>query len=268
MNTSGISTLAAANVVTPFDTVGRTAVGLENAEAKEEALSPVEQASETAAPFNRDTDTPSEERAEQQQDEERAEQRRQQQEQQQQQQQIRQLASREREVIAHEQAHAAVGGQYTGSPSYTFERGPNGVNYAVGGEVAISLPAGGDDPAATLAAARQVREAALAPADPSVQDRTIAAEAARIESQAAAELAAQNAEQQAAAQAEKEEAAREAEREQQAEEEQQRQQEINEQRLLELRRAARRSIDIGDQLITLDNLQRELSVGSVVDQRA
>ena len=55
---------------------------------------------------------------------------------------IRDLSARDREVRAHEQAHASVGGQYAGAASFTYQRGPNGVSYAVGGEVPIPAPVG------------------------------------------------------------------------------------------------------------------------------
>ncbi len=101
---------------------------------------------------------------------------------------VRKLAARDREVRAHEQAHASVGGQYAGSPTYTYERGPDGRNYAVGGEVPIDTAPVPGDPEATIAKARVVRRAALAPAQPSPQDRAVAAEATAIEQQARAEL--------------------------------------------------------------------------------
>jgi hypothetical protein len=56
------------------------------------------------------------------------------------------LARRDREVRAHEQAHAAVGGSYAGAPSYTYSRGPDGQRYAVGGEVSIDTGALSNDP--------------------------------------------------------------------------------------------------------------------------
>ncbi|MFT5161899.1 MAG: hypothetical protein ACI9FJ_000467 [Alteromonadaceae bacterium] len=89
---------------------------------------------------------------------------------------IRELKTRDTEVRAHEAAHAAVGGQFAGSPTYSFKRGPDGTNYAVGGEVSISTSAAGD-PQATIAKMQQVRSAALAPAQPSGQDRKVAASA-------------------------------------------------------------------------------------------
>lgn len=103
--------------------------------------------------------------------------------------QIRQLGVRDREVRMHEQAHKAVGGQYAGAISYTYERGPDGRRYAVGGEVPIDLSEA-DDPEATIAKMQIVRRAALAPApaEPSAQDRRVAAEASSIEQRARAEL--------------------------------------------------------------------------------
>ncbi len=107
---------------------------------------------------------------------------------QQQQKQIAQLAARDREVRAHEQAHAAVGGIHAGPPQYSFERGPNGRSYAVSGEVQISTSPVPGDPQATIEKAEQVRRAALAPAQPSTQDRQVAAQATQMKLQAQLEL--------------------------------------------------------------------------------
>lgn len=104
---------------------------------------------------------------------------------------ISELAARDREVRAHEQAHASVGGAFAGSPRYSMEQGPNGVSYAVGGEVSISTSAISGDPEATIRKADTVRRAALAPANPSAQDRAVAAQATQMKIQAQAELASQ-----------------------------------------------------------------------------
>jgi len=104
---------------------------------------------------------------------------------------IQKLASRDRVVRAHEQAHAAVGGQYAGGPHYQYQRGPDGVAYAVGGEVPIDVGRE-SSPEATIEKMQTVRRAALAPADPSPQDRQVAAEASQIEAQAREELASSN----------------------------------------------------------------------------
>lgn len=100
---------------------------------------------------------------------------------------IASLAARDREVRAHEQAHMAVGGQYAGAAQYQYERGPDGVSYAVAGEVPIDVGRAAT-PEQTIEKARTVRRAALAPAEPSPQDRQVAAQASRLESEAIQEL--------------------------------------------------------------------------------
>lgn len=102
---------------------------------------------------------------------------------------IRDLAARDREVRTHEQAHMSVGGQHAGSASFTYQRGPDGRMYAVGGEVPIDTGPVPGDPQATIDKMEQVRRAALAPAEPSAQDRSIAAQAAQLIAQARAEVA-------------------------------------------------------------------------------
>ncbi len=102
---------------------------------------------------------------------------------------IAELKQRDAEVKAHELAHASVGGQLAGSPSYTFQTGPDGQKYAVGGEVQIDVSVVPDDPQATIIKMQQVKAAALAPAQPSGPDRQIAAEASRQIAAAQAELA-------------------------------------------------------------------------------
>ncbi len=100
---------------------------------------------------------------------------------------VAELSARDREVRAHEQAHATVGGHLAGSPSYEFESGPDGKRYAVAGEVPIELREG-RDPEETLRNAQIVRRAALAPAEPSPQDRSVAAAASQMEARARAEI--------------------------------------------------------------------------------
>ena len=102
--------------------------------------------------------------------------------------QIKELKARDTEVRIHEQAHAAVGGQYAGSPSYEYQRGPDGTNYAVGGEVQIDVAEIEGDPQATIEKMQTVRAAALAPAEPSGADRSIAADATQKLAAAQAEL--------------------------------------------------------------------------------
>lgn len=101
---------------------------------------------------------------------------------------VQELKARDREVRAHEQAHKAVGGRYAGAISYELERGPDGRSYAVGGEVRIDMSEVPNDPEATIRKMQVVRRAALAPAEPSAQDRRVAAEASAREIRARAEL--------------------------------------------------------------------------------
>ncbi|WP_053084515.1 putative metalloprotease CJM1_0395 family protein [Catenovulum maritimum] len=107
---------------------------------------------------------------------------------QQEQAQIEQLKERDKEVKAHEQAHANIGGQYAGTPSYEYQRGPDGQSYAVGGEVKIDVSTVAGDPEATIRKMEQVQRAALAPAEPSNADRSVAAEAATKAQEARVDL--------------------------------------------------------------------------------
>jgi hypothetical protein len=110
-----------------------------------------------------------------------------------QQQQVAELKNRDREVRAHEQAHMAVAGPYArGGPTFSYQEGPDGKQYAVGGEVSIDTSPVSGDPEATIQKAQQIRAAALAPARPSGQDQRVAAAATQMEAQARAELAKQN----------------------------------------------------------------------------
>ncbi|WP_439636207.1 putative metalloprotease CJM1_0395 family protein [Oceanicaulis sp.] len=106
--------------------------------------------------------------------------------------QVAELKKRDREVRQHEQAHQAAGGQYASAPSYSFQQGPDGKQYAVGGEVQIDASPIPGDPAATIEKMRVVKAAALAPAEPSGQDRKVAAAADAAAQQARAEQAAQD----------------------------------------------------------------------------
>lgn len=102
---------------------------------------------------------------------------------------IAELQHRDSEVRAHEQAHLAAAGSYAkGGPSYTYQVGPDGKQYAVGGEVPIDLSKVPNDPKATLQKAAAIRRAAHAPADPSAADRAIAAQAAQMATEAQHEL--------------------------------------------------------------------------------
>ncbi len=92
-------------------------------------------------------------------------------------QEVEKLKKRDTEVRTHEQAHLSAAGHLAaGGAQYTFKSGPDGQQYAVGGEVPLKV----DDaptPEEDLRNARQLERAALAPAKPSGQDRAIAAQA-------------------------------------------------------------------------------------------
>lgn len=104
--------------------------------------------------------------------------------------QVEQLKARDSEVRAHEQAHmAAAGGVSVSGPSYSYQQGPDGKRYAVGGHVNIDVSPG-RTPADTLRKAQAVQRAALAPAEPSGQDQAVAAQARQMALQAMAEQAA------------------------------------------------------------------------------
>ncbi|MFK5984689.1 MAG: putative metalloprotease CJM1_0395 family protein [Pseudomonadota bacterium] len=104
---------------------------------------------------------------------------------------VEELKKTDAEVLTHEQAHqSAAGSLSNGGASFEYETGPDGKRYAVGGEVSIDVSKVEGDPQATIAKARQIHQAALAPADPSGQDRKVAAQAAQMEIEATKELAA------------------------------------------------------------------------------
>ena len=103
--------------------------------------------------------------------------------------QIEKLKQRDREVRAHEAAHKAVGGELAGSIQLQYQQAPDGQRYAVGGEVSIDTAKVSGDPQATLNKANRIQAAALAPANPSSQDRAVAAQASAMAAEAQAELA-------------------------------------------------------------------------------
>lgn len=101
---------------------------------------------------------------------------------------VDQLKKRDRQVRTHEEAHMRAGGNLVQGPFYEYTTGPDNQRYATGGSVSIDTSPVSDDPAATIRKMQRVRNAALAPVDPSPQDRRVASEASRNESKARAEL--------------------------------------------------------------------------------
>lgn len=268
-----------ANAVAPFAPLGRQPVGQESAELKISSLKPLEQSAESGrsenrrAPDERANEVGEQERMREGRAKSQVQSSEQQNETQKQQQEterevIRELAARDREVRAHEQAHVAVGGQYASSPVYQYVRGPNGLSYAVGGEVSISTGAVPGDPQATITKAQQIRRAANAPAEPSSQDRRVAAEAARLEAEARSELQLQET-------LEREQQAAQAEREQQvkaSEEEKTREQQRQQEQARAARRAElvvesrERNIDINRRLIDIGVLNSAPTTGRFLNK--
>lgn len=276
-----------ANTVAPFAPLGRQPVGLESAELKNSSFKALEQSSGTARSENRrnpeyrpnedverERVSPRERNSaepkdspEKNQEEQKAV--------------IAELVARDREVRSHEQAHAAAGGQYAGSPTYSFVRGPDGLNYAVGGEVSIDTSPVSGDPEATLRKAQVIRAAASAPAEPSPQDRRVAAQAASLEADARAELAIKDTSevQQQGAQSEEEIKARKLEARQQADQEEELRKEIrreldkqqadldrsNQERAAILARSAQATFDISRRLVEIGAVKSAPSVGSLLN---
>lgn len=105
--------------------------------------------------------------------------------------QVAELQQVDRKVRQHEQMHVATGGELVISgPSYSYTKGPDGKSYATAGEVGIDTSKA-RTPEETVTKARRIRATALAPPDPSPQDRQVAALAAQMEMQAMQEVARQ-----------------------------------------------------------------------------
>lgn len=100
---------------------------------------------------------------------------------------IEQLKQIEEEVIIHENAHKAAGAGVTGAVTYSHTTGPDDQRYINGGEVSIQMPSGGGEPDETIALLEKVRQAALAPSQPSPQDLRVAASASAQINQVRAE---------------------------------------------------------------------------------
>ncbi|MBD3167875.1 MAG: hypothetical protein GF307_00200 [candidate division Zixibacteria bacterium] len=99
------------------------------------------------------------------------------------------LKATDAKVKAHEQAHlSAAGGYATGGANFTYTVGPDGKPYATGGKVQIDTSPIHGDPEATIKKAKTIQKAALAPMDPSTQDRAVAAKAAAMERLARTEM--------------------------------------------------------------------------------
>ncbi|MCP4634341.1 MAG: hypothetical protein GY855_15550 [candidate division Zixibacteria bacterium] len=104
--------------------------------------------------------------------------------------QVLELKAIDQKVRAHEMAHVSAGaGVVTSGATFSYTKGPDGKLYATGGEVQVDTSPIPGEPDATIEKAEQIQRAALAPMDPSSQDRAVAAKAAAMANQARAEKA-------------------------------------------------------------------------------
>ncbi|MGD9554650.1 MAG: putative metalloprotease CJM1_0395 family protein [Arcobacteraceae bacterium] len=103
--------------------------------------------------------------------------------------QLAELKAADSRVKAHEAAHQS-GPAASGGASYTYKKGPDGVMYAVGGEVPVRIETG-STPQESIMNLQGVIATALAPADPSPQDISIASKARVMMMKAQQELAAE-----------------------------------------------------------------------------
>jgi hypothetical protein len=282
-----------ANTVAPFAPLGRQQVGQESTELKSSSFKALEQSSDSARSENRQSpDYRPNQDAERDrvnssgspvQARQKSQQNGKQEQELKDKKVVDELAARDREVRAHEQAHAAVGGQYAGSPTYSFVRGPDGIGYAVGGEVSIDTSPVPNDPEATIRKAQVIRAAASAPAEPSPQDRRVAVQAASLENEARAQLAAQSASevQQAEQKSSDKVSAQKAETEQKAAEEDALRKEIkreearqqaeldrsNQERVAILAKSAQATFDISRRLVEIGAVKSTPSIGSILNSK-
>ncbi len=108
---------------------------------------------------------------------------------------LRKLKELDAHVRQHEQAHRTAAGELViGTTHYDYKTGPDGQRYAVSGDVKIETSKASSGPAETIVKAMKIRMAALAPSDPSSQDRNVAAQAMQMEQEAQLQLAKQKTE--------------------------------------------------------------------------
>ncbi len=108
--------------------------------------------------------------------------------------QVKELQARDQEVRRHENAHvAAAGGNAIGGPTYIYQTGPDGKQYAIGGHVNIDTGKEAT-PEETVMKMASVLAAAMAPAEPSSQDLAVASKAMSKLAEARHELSVENAE--------------------------------------------------------------------------
>ncbi|MDP2809348.1 MAG: putative metalloprotease CJM1_0395 family protein [Rhodocyclaceae bacterium] len=113
--------------------------------------------------------------------------------------QVRELKQIDRTVREHEAAHLRAGnGVVTSGANFTYTYGPDGKQYAVGGEVSIDTSPE-KEPEDNIDKGERIQVAALAPKDPSSQDYSVAAIGSQLEARGQSDLAIQQREEAAVA---------------------------------------------------------------------
>lgn len=85
-----------------------------------------------------------------------------------------QLRQRDGQVKQEEQAHSAAAGSAGGPIRYSYQTGPDGLQYAISGKVPVHLSNVSGDPEALAEAAGRLAGAALAAVNPSAADLAVA----------------------------------------------------------------------------------------------
>lgn len=93
------------------------------------------------------------------------------------------LQQRDQQVRQEEKAHAAVAGDLAGPITYSYQRGPDGRQYAVGGSVGIRATTFSGDPDEAKRLGGRMAAAANAATNPSAQDYATARQAYAFGSQ-------------------------------------------------------------------------------------
>lgn len=101
---------------------------------------------------------------------------------------VEQLRQRDAQIRQEETAHAGVAGAMAGPISYTYQRGPDGRQYATGGSVSISLRPVTGDPAEARRIGSRLAAAAMAATNPSAADIAAASRAYRFAGAESADL--------------------------------------------------------------------------------
>lgn len=96
------------------------------------------------------------------------------------------LRQRDQQVRQEEKAHAAVAGDLAGPISYSYQLGPDGRQYAVGGSVGVQAQTVTGDPLEAKRLSGRMAVAANAATNPSAQDFATARQAYAFASQTAA----------------------------------------------------------------------------------